>query len=197
MTSTSEPKILDFRSRGEWRRWLVRNHAKSRGEWVYMYKKCARSGLRYPEALDEALCFGWIDGQIKAVDHDRFKQRWTPRRPGSIWSQSNKARAKRLIADGRMCEAGLASVRIARKTGKWQNAYSNRRPSFVPPELIDALKSDRTAWHGFNRLAPSYRRIYAGWVADAKQAGTRQRRIAAVVRRALKGLKPGIGSFYD
>jgi uncharacterized protein YdeI (YjbR/CyaY-like superfamily) len=162
-----------------------------------MYKKGARSGLRYPEALDEALCHGWIDGQIKAVDHDRFRQRWTPRRPGSVWSQSNKARVKRLITEGRMCEAGLTAVKIARKTGKWETAYSNRRSSFVPPELIDALKSDQTAWRGFNRLAPSYRRVYAGWVADAKQAGTRQRRIAAVVRRALKGLKPGIGSFYD
>lgn len=87
MTGTSEPKPLDFRSRGEWRRWLQRNHAKSQSEWVYMYKKGAGcSGLRYQDALDEALCFGWIDGQIKAVDKDKFRQRWTPRRPRSIWS---------------------------------------------------------------------------------------------------------------
>ena len=188
---------LDFRNAAEWRKWLRRNHARSRGEWVYMYKKGARAGLRYLEALDEALCFGWIDGQIKAVDRDRFKQRWTPRRTGSIWSQSNKARVKRLIADGRMCEAGLASVSIARKTGKWQNAYSNRRPSHIPPELVEVLNAVPQASDNFARFAPSYRRIYAGWVADAKQVVTRQRRIAAVVRRALKGIKPGIGSFYD
>ena len=201
MTKFEAPKTstepLDFRSAAEWREWLRRNHAKSSGEWVYMYKKVAKGGLRYLEALDEALCFGWIDGQIKAVDRDRFKQRWTPRRPGSIWSQVNKTKVKRLMAEGRMTDAGFAAVKTARKTGKWQKAYSNRRPSGVPRELIDALKSDQTAWHGFNRLAPSYRRIYTGWVADAKQAGTRQRRIAAVVRRALKGIKPGIGSFYD
>jgi uncharacterized protein YdeI (YjbR/CyaY-like superfamily) len=189
---------LDFRNPAEWRKWLRRNHAKSQGEWVYMYKKDAgKVGLRYPEALDEALCFGWIDGIIKAVDRDRFKQRWTPRRPGSIWSQSNKARVKRLTAAGRMCEAGLAAVKTARKTGKWQNAYSNLRSPHVPPELVEALRADPLAWKNFNRFAPSYRRIYAGWVADAKQVATRERRIAAVVRRARASRKPGIDSLYS
>lgn len=83
---------LDFRDARAWRRWLVRNGAKSTGEWVYMYKKDAeQAGLRYPEALDEALCFGWIDGQVRAVDENRYKQRWTPRRKGSNWSAANKA----------------------------------------------------------------------------------------------------------
>jgi uncharacterized protein YdeI (YjbR/CyaY-like superfamily) len=188
---------LDFRSAAEWREWLRRNHAKSQGEWVYMYKKAAKGGLRYQEALDEALCSGWIDGQIHAVDEEKFRQRWTPRRRGSIWSQSNKARVKRLMAEGRMCEAGLAAVKTARKTGKWQNAYSNRRSPHVPSELTEALRADPKAWSGFNRLATSYRRIYAGWVADAKQAETRQRRIAAVVRRARESRKPGISSLYE
>jgi uncharacterized protein YdeI (YjbR/CyaY-like superfamily) len=188
---------LDFRSAAEWWKWLRRNHAKSQGEWVYMYKKGAKVGLRYLEALEEALCFGWIDGRIKAADHDRFKQRWTPRRLGSIWSRANKARVKQLTTEGRMCRAGLATVETAKKTGRWQKAYSNRRSSDVPPELIEALKADPSGWHGFTQLATSYRRIYAGWVADAKQAVTRQRRAAAVVRRAREGRKPGIESLYQ
>jgi len=201
MTKSQAPKTstepLDFRNPVEWRRWLRRNYAKSQGEWVYMYKKGARSGLRYAEALNEALCFGWIDGKIKAVDHDRFKQRWTPRRPGSIWSQSNKARVKRLIAEGRMCKAGRATVETARKTGKWQAAYSNPRSSHIPVELTRVLEADPQAWKNFNRFAPSYRRIYAGWVADAKRAHTRRRRVAAVVRRSRESRKPGLGSFFD
>jgi uncharacterized protein YdeI (YjbR/CyaY-like superfamily) len=163
----NESVPLDFQDAAEWRRWLRRNHAGSQGEWVYMYKKAAKAGLRYKDALDEALCFGWIDGQIHAVDEEKYRQRWTPRRPGSIWSQSNKARVERLMAEKRMCEAGLAAVKTARKTGKWRDAYSSRRLPRVTPE------------------------------ADAKQNETRQRRIVAVVHRAREGRKPGIGSFYQ
>jgi uncharacterized protein YdeI (YjbR/CyaY-like superfamily) len=193
----TETAPLDFRSATEWRKWLKRNHAKSQGEWVYMYKKAAKSGLRYREALDEALCFGWIDGQIHAVDQEKFRQRWTPRRPGSVWSQVNKDKVKRLVAEGRMTEAGLAAVRQARETGKWQAAYTNRRADAVPSDLMKALRADPEAWRNFKGLAQTYRNMYAGWVADAKRAETRQRRIAAVVRRALRNLGPGMGSLYD
>jgi uncharacterized protein YdeI (YjbR/CyaY-like superfamily) len=188
---------LDFCSAAEWRKWLQRNHAKSQGEWVYMYKKGAGAGLRYRDALDEALCFGWIDGQIHAVDAEKFRQRWTPRRRGSVWSQANKDRVKRLTAQGRMCRAGLAEVASARKTGKWQAAYTNRREERVPAALAKALRAEPDAWRNFKGLAQTYRNIYAGWVRDAKRAETRQRRIVAVVRRALRNLKPGMGSLYD
>ena len=188
---------LDFSSAADWRRWLKRNHAKSQGEWVYMYKKGAGcSGLRYQDALDEALCFGWIDGQIHAVDEEKFRQRWTPRRKGSVWSQANKTRAKRLTAEGRMTKAGLAAVGEAKKTGRWQAAYTNRREERVPSDLTKALRAEPEAWSNFSRFAPTYRNMYIGWVADAKQAETRQRRIAAVVRCSHENRKPGLGSFY-
>jgi len=193
----SQSKPLDFKDAAEWRRWLRRNHAKSQGEWVYMYKKGARAGLRYLDALDEALCFGWIDGQIWAVDEDRFRQRWTPRRPGSVWSQLNKTRVKRLVADGRMAEPGLAAVRAAKRCGKWQSAYTSRTAPELPVDLRKALKAVPEAWQNFSRFAPSYRTMYIGWVADAKREETRQRRIAAVVRRAGENRKPGIASPYD
>jgi uncharacterized protein YdeI (YjbR/CyaY-like superfamily) len=197
MREPGEAGPLDFSDAMEWRRWLQHNHAKSAGEWVYMYKKAAKSGLHYREALDEALCFGWIDGQVKAVDTDRFRQRWTPRRPGSIWSRVNKAKVKRLSAEGRMAQAGLSAVRAAKKAGRWQIAYSNERPPDAHPDLQSALDADPAAKAGFDRLAPSYRRIYCGWVWAAKQEATRARRIAAVLRRAREGRKPGTDSLYD
>jgi uncharacterized protein YdeI (YjbR/CyaY-like superfamily) len=197
LRSAGDIEPLDFGSAAQWRRWLEQNHAKSQGEWVYMYKKAAKSGLRYPEALEEALCFGWIDGQIKAVDELRFRQRWTPRRAGSVWSQVNKNKVKRLTAEGRMADAGLAVVKVARKTGRWQAAYTNQRSSELHAELLAALKADGEAWHNFSRLAPSYQRIYAGWVADAKQPATLKRRVEAVVRRARENRKPGIDSMYS
>ena len=196
MREPASPEVLDFRDARSWHVWLARNHARSQGEWVYMYKKGTKTGLRYSEALDEALCFGWIDGQIKAVDREKFRQRWTPRRPGSIWSAVNKTKVRRLTAEGRMTEAGLAAVRTARKTGKWQEASSIRRSSLVPSELIEVLRADPQARRNFNRFAPSYRRLYARWVADAKQPEARQRRIAAVVQRVLTNRKPGMDSFY-
>jgi uncharacterized protein YdeI (YjbR/CyaY-like superfamily) len=187
----------DFRNAADWREWLKRNHAKSQGEWVYMYKKGAKVGLRYHEALDEALCFGWIDGQIHAVDEEKFRQRWTPRRKGSIWSQVNKAKVKRLMAEGKMTESGRAAVRAAKRCGKWQAAYTSRTAPELPADLRKALKSVAPSWINFSRFAPSYRAMYIGWVADAKQPETRQRRIAAVVRRARENLKPGMSSLYE
>jgi uncharacterized protein YdeI (YjbR/CyaY-like superfamily) len=187
---------LDFRSAAEWRRWLERNHAQSRGEWVYMYKKSARSGLRYQDALDEALCFGWIDGQIKAVDEDRFRQRWTPRRRGSVWSQVNKDKVKRLTAEGRMTEPGLAAVKEARRAGTWQAAYTNRREDRIPADLARALRAEPEAWRNFSSFARTYRSMYVGWVKDAKRPETRARRIEAVVRRARENRKPGMDSLY-
>jgi len=194
----SEPTPLDFRSSAEWRRWLERNHAKSEGVWVYMSKKGAtRPGLRYPEALDEALCFGWIDGQIKAVDKDRFKQRWTPRRKGSIWSQANRTRVERLIAGKRMAAAGLAAVRAAKRSGKWQAAYSSRVVPRMPHDLSRALRAAAGAQENFRRFPPGHRSRYIGWVVEAKKAETRKRRIAAVVRRAAANRRLGMESPYS
>jgi uncharacterized protein YdeI (YjbR/CyaY-like superfamily) len=163
-----------------------------------MYKKnAARQGLRYPDALDEALCFGWIDGKVKAVDRDRFKQRWTPRRPGSVWSLVNRNKVLRLIADGRMARPGLAAVEAAKKSGAWQKAYSNTAPARVPSDLLRVLEADAAALTNFSGFSASVRRMYVGWVLDAKQPATRERRIAAVVRRARENRKPGMDSPYS
>ena len=192
------PELLYFASAAEWREWLERHHKTATEAWLVHYKKgIKKPGVNYREALDEALCFGWIDGQIKTVDRDRFRQRWTPRRPGSIWSQLNSDRVKRLTADGRMASAGLAAVRAAKRCGKWQTAYTSRTAPELPTDLRKALRAVPEAWRNFSRFAPSYRTMYVGWVADAKREETRQRRIAAVVRRAREGRKPGISSLYE
>jgi uncharacterized protein YdeI (YjbR/CyaY-like superfamily) len=188
---------LDFRSAAEWRRWLKKNHNRSEGDWVYMYKKGAkRTGLRYPEALEEALCFGWIDGQLKAVDEDRYRQRWTPRRKGSNWSEVNKRKVSQLVADGRMAEPGLVAVRAAKRDGRWQTQPARRKREDIPTELLAALKADPKAWANFRAFAASYRRMYCGWVAEAKTDATRRKRAEAVVRRSRENRKPGMDSLY-
>jgi uncharacterized protein YdeI (YjbR/CyaY-like superfamily) len=194
----TERAPLDFRSAAAWRRWLERNHGRSDGEWVYLYKRGARRvGLRYPEALDEALCFGWIDGQVRAVDADRFRQRWTPRRKNSTWSEVNKRKVRRLTRAGRMAAPGLAAVQAARRDGRWAGERAEAARVKTPPALLAALKSDREALRNFRAFAPSYRRMYAGWVAAAKTEVTGRRRIEAVVRRSRENRKPGIGSLYE
>ncbi len=161
-----------------------------------MYKKgAAKKGLRYPDALDEALCFGWIDGQVRAVDADRFRQRWTPRRRKSTWSDANKRRVNRLIAEGRMAAPGLAAVAAAKRDGRWQAGSGAPLPDRVPPELKKALAADPLAARNFAAFAPSYRRTYSAWVAAAKTDATRRRRIAAVVRRSRENRKPGINPY--
>jgi uncharacterized protein YdeI (YjbR/CyaY-like superfamily) len=188
---------LDFRSAAEWRRWLKKNHNRSEGEWVYMYKKGAeRTGLRYPEALEEALCFGWIDGQLKAVDEDRYRQRWTPRRKGSNWSEVNKRKVSQLVADGRMAGPGMAEVHAAKRDGRWQTQPARRMEESIPAELLSALKADPKAMANFRSFAASYRRMYCGWVAEAKTDATRRKRAEAVVRRSRENRKPGMDSLY-
>ena len=198
MTPARESKPLDFRSAKEWRQWLVRNHTRSEGEWLFLHKKGSRpGGLRYSEALDEALCFGWIDGKLRAFDSHRYIQRFTPRRKGSIWSAVNKARVKRLTAAHRMTKAGLSAVAEAKKNGRWQAARSMRaQNTATPADLRTALAASPVARRNFEAMAPSYRRTYIYWITSAKRPETRAKRIQAVVRRTKENRKPGMDSPY-
>ena len=163
-----------------------------------MYKKAAkRPGLAYLEALDEALCFGWIDGQLRAVDEERYRQRWTPRRKRSNWSEQNKQKVRKLTAAERMAGPGLAEVRAAKKDGRWSKKSPAVGATALPFGLWAALKADPKAMQNFEAFAPSYRRMYIGWVREAKTDMTRKRRIEAVVRRSRDNRKPGIESMYD
>jgi len=184
---------LSFKDGQEWHQWLQLNHAVESGAWLLIYKKhSAKAGISYDEALEEALCFGWIDGKMQSVDPDKFILRFSPRKAKSVWSKINKERAERLIAQGKMTEAGLSKVEDAKKNGLWDEAYTNRKKGEIPSDLETALSSNRTAWVNFHNFANSYRNMYIGWVIGARTEETRKRRIAEVVKRSTLNKKPGI-----
>jgi uncharacterized protein YdeI (YjbR/CyaY-like superfamily) len=179
--------------RASWRAWLEEHHASAREIWLVLLKKHVREPcISLDAAVEEALCFGWIDGLLKRIDDRRHALRFTPRRPGGSWSALNKARVKRLERAGRMTEAGLAAVRAARRSGKWQAADARERVDEIPDDLAQALGAAPRAAAGFARFAPSHRKQYLHWIGEAKRSATRARRIAAVVVFAAQGKPPGI-----
>jgi uncharacterized protein YdeI (YjbR/CyaY-like superfamily) len=173
-----------------WRAWLKANHADAREVWLLIHKKHVDEPcVSYDEAVEEALCWGWIDGLANSWDDRSYAQRFTPRKPGSVWSESNVARVERLLASGRMQPPGLALVEEAKRRGTWQAAASGI--NVAPPDLETALEAQPAAMEQWLAWAPSYRRQYIGWVLDAKRLETRARRVAEVVRRTAAALKPG------
>ena len=175
-----------FRSASELRRWLGAHHADTDELWIGYYKKGARkSGITYREAVDEALCFGWIDGIGRRIDDERRSIRFTPRRPGSIWSTVNVAKVERLEAEGRMTDAGRAAFagRRADRTG----VYSFEQGDIVLDE--EPLRSDPAAWAFWSAQPPSYQKIAAYWVTSAKRPETRAKRMAELVADSAAGLR--------
>ena len=184
---------LNFKDIQEWHRWLEKNHDKEAEAWLIIYKKRGRqTGLKYDEALEEALCFGWIDGKMKSIDRERFVLRFCPRKAKSVWSKINKDKAEQLIAQSRMTNAGLAKIEAAKKNGAWDDAYTNKTRDEIPFDLKKALKENSTAWNNFNDFANSYRNMYIGWVIGAKIEETRKKRIVEVVKRSALNKKPGV-----
>lgn len=190
---------LSFRSGTEWRKWLVRNHKRPGGVWLAICKKNSKTkGLRYIEALEEALCFGWIDGKMKSVDEDRFILWFCPRRKGSIWSESNKQRIRKLTNLGKMAPPGIFAVKRAKHDGSWKMLSSNRlfdssiEKGYVPVDFEKSLQESDDAWANFIDMAPSYRRQYVYWIESAKLPQTRTKRILRAVDRISRDIKPGI-----
>lgn len=179
-----------FRSAADFRAWLERNHDKSKELILRCYRVHAKHrGATYREALDEALCFGWIDGVRRACDEDSFTQRFSPRRKGSNWSAVNIRRAKQLEAEGRMHPAGLSAFH-GRKKG--QDAGPPRHDS-LPASARGALRANRRAWAFFQKKPPGYRRLCARWVMDAKREETRDRRLKTLIECCAQGrLIPGM-----
>ncbi len=182
-----------FISLEEWRSWLSENHTENEGIWVKIQRKASKKpGIRYDEAVLEAVAHGWIDGQIKSHSEDEFIQRYTPRRANSVWSLSNRRRAEKLISEGRMTPAGMSKVEEAKRNGRWDNARNSRGAAELPEDLEKALKANKTAYSNFSAFPPSARFMYIHWVNEAKREDTRVRRIHTVVVRSEKDLKPGI-----
>ena len=170
--------------RAAWRQWLATHHATSPGIWLVFDRKSSRADrLAYVDAVEEALCYGWIDSTVRSLDDARYVQLMTPRKPKSTWARTNKARVERLIALGLMAEAGLASIERAKANGSWESLDAVESLA-VPDDLVKALRARPGASKNFAAFAPSARKGYLHWISQAVRAETRAQRIAHVVQLA-------------
>jgi len=190
MSRLDDLELIEPGSRAQWRAWLAEHAADSRGVWLAVGKKGHTvTSLTYDEAVEEALCFGWIDSTVRTLDEARFRQLLTPRKPGSNWSTSNKIRVARLTAEGLMTPAGLSAVERAQADGSWTR-LDEIEAEVVPPDLAEALAAVPGAREGFD-ATPSSARKQALWrIASAKRPETRAARIAEAVRSSA-GVLPG------
>jgi uncharacterized protein YdeI (YjbR/CyaY-like superfamily) len=181
---------IAFASAAEWERWLEENHASAEGVWVKIAKKgTGIDSVRYPEVLDSALCFGWIDGRREALDEQYFLQRFSPRRTRSKWSRINREKAERLISEATMRPAGLAEVERAKADGRWQAAYSSQRSMAVPDDLRRELDARPQAKAFFAELSSQNRYAILYRLHEAKKPETRARRLAKFVAMLEAGEK--------
>jgi uncharacterized protein YdeI (YjbR/CyaY-like superfamily) len=184
---SGDDEWFHFEDRAAFREWLGANHESSPGIWLVYHKSASpTASITYDEAVEEALCFGWIDSRVKAIDEERFRQRFTPRRPGSTWSKLNKDRVARLVESGAMAPPGWAKIEAARRDGSW-SMLDAVEALLEPEDLADALDSVPEARRFFDELAPSLKKPTLWWVVSAKRPETRARRIAIIVERAAEG----------
>ena len=179
-------KCLEFSDRSQWRMWLEEHHAEGNEVWLIHYKKgFQEAALSLEEAVEEALCFGWIDGLLRRVDEKRYALRYTPRRRNSVWSISNIERAERLIREGRMTEAGQEKITEAKEGGQWEAARRREQIDVIPSELEKALRQRKGAIGAYRALTASQKKQYIYWVQSAKRPATKQRRIEKIVEEVM------------
>ncbi|MEW6412488.1 MAG: YdeI/OmpD-associated family protein [Candidatus Zixiibacteriota bacterium] len=184
---------LYLKTRGDWRKWLSKNRSRSEGVWLVFYKKGAdRPSLEYDDAVEEALCFGWIDSVIKKIDDHKYVRKFTPRKPSSNWSDLNKKRVAKLVRTGLMTNAGLALVDEAKKSGQWDKPDPPSLPPDLPDEFKAALAKNKKAKTHFDNLAPSYKKQFIGWISFAKRPETRAKRVAESIALLERGEKLGM-----
>ncbi|WP_167045316.1 YdeI/OmpD-associated family protein [Salinibacterium sp. ZJ454] len=184
---TPERPALFFSGPAEFRAWLEVNHATETELWMGLFKKHVPDrGLTWEAAVPEALCFGWIDSVSQRIDDDTRRQRWTPRKPSSIWSSVNIALVERLTAEGHMHEAGLAA--FERRREDRSSVYSHENPiQDLPPEAAARMAADVAASAFWHAATPTYRRQVTHWVLSAKQEATRERRLTQVIEDSAAG----------
>jgi uncharacterized protein YdeI (YjbR/CyaY-like superfamily) len=194
-TGGGKLECIEFPERESWRAWLAANHDCVQEIWLVFRKvSTGIAVIPYEDAVEEALCFGWVDSIVRRLDDLSYARKFTPRRPGSVWSAINKARAGRMIAEERMTPAGMALVDEARASGEW--GMERGKPVFpleeVPPELALAMTSDPEAERFFDSLPSSCRRQYILWIVSAKKPETKQRRAAEAARLLAAGRRLGL-----
>ena len=186
-------KKLYVPNRDKWREWLGRHYATESGVWLIFYKKgTSKPTIDYEAAVEEALCFGWIDSIIKKIDDEKYARKFTPRKDKSYWSELNKKRAKKVIKEGRMTDAGLAKIDAAKKNGLWDQAGRPNMLLDMPLEFTQALDKNKKAKENFEKLAPSYRKHYIGWIKTAKREETKKKRIRESMMLLAKGKRLGL-----
>jgi len=180
-------KTCDASTREQWRRWLAKHHASESEVWLIFHKKhTGKPSVAYTDALDEALCYGWIDSLIKRIDDDRYARKFTPRKAGSNWSTINIKRYNELKAENRLKAPGIARSPEGRPIA--DAAGRGSTPAYIKREI----KRDAGAWKFFESLAPSHRRLYVNWIDSAKREETKQSRLRQAIIKLKAGRKPGL-----
>ncbi|OON68043.1 YdeI/OmpD-associated family protein [Hymenobacter sp. CRA2] len=170
--------------RQQWRQWLEENHATAAGAWLVYHKKSSgQPSISWAEAVQEALCFGWVDSKANTIDEHRYKQVFTPRKPRSVWSKINKQHIERLSAAGLMQPAGLHAIEVAKQNGSW-TAIDASENLEVPADLVEALATNEAARGNFEDFSTSNRKMLLQWLLSAKRPDTRARRVADIVQMA-------------
>lgn len=190
MTKQLDLPMLAFETQEEWRIWLEKNHEISNGIWMQFFKKA--TGIQtivYAEALDEALCFGWIDGQTRSLDEKSYLQRFTPRRKKSIWSKRNTEHVARLEKLGKMAPSGWAQVEAAKADGRWERAYSPPSDMKAPEDWLKALEKNKKAKAFFETLNKSNTFAIFFQLQSAKKPETRERRLKKFMEMMERGEK--------
>jgi uncharacterized protein YdeI (YjbR/CyaY-like superfamily) len=179
--------IKYFKSQTEFRKWLKKNHATARELWVGYYRtKSQQPSITWPESVDQALCFGWIDGIRKSIDDSRYIIRFTPRRSGSIWSAVNIKRVRELVGKGLMQASGTAAFNVRKENKSGIYSYDQRTAELVGP-YERRLKQNKPAWNFFYAQAPSYRKAIVWWIVSAKQKATRLKRLQKLMEESARG----------
>lgn len=185
-SSPNGKEVVAPASRAEWRGWLEARPDRTEGVWVAVPKKNSGiAGASYEDLVEEALCFGWIDGQAARGDEDRTLSWFSPRRKGSVWAKSNKERVERLLAQGLMTERGLAVIEQAKADGSWSQ-LDDAEALVVHADLAEALQAAPGAREAFESLPPSHKKQHLWHIYEAKRPETRRRRIAATIRRLIE-----------
>jgi len=178
------------KSRTEWRNWLEEHHQSKQSVWLVYFKSSTNvPSLSWSEAVDEALCFGWIDSTKKTIDHERYMQYFSRRKPSSTWSKINKDKVAQLIQDNLMTKAGFDSIETAKQNGTW-SLMDDVEKLIVPEDLSIALNQNEGAMEFFQGQSKSIKKMMLHWVVTAKRVETRQKRIAELAQLAAKGTKP-------
>jgi uncharacterized protein YdeI (YjbR/CyaY-like superfamily) len=187
-------KTLYVTNRDDWRAWLKKHHETEKEVWLIYYKKHTNQPrIPYDDAVEEALCFGWIDSIVKKIDDERYAQKFTPRQSSSRWSETNKRRVRKLLKEGKMTRAGMVKIgEGVLEAGEGSKSARKTKELVIPFYLSEALRANKMAWENFNNLAPSYRRQYVGWIATAKKEETRKKRIREALELLARNEKLGM-----